>query len=402
MIRLIDTTTLKFKRVDNEIRAHGRYAILSHVWLGKEHEVSFKELKLLSSTKKGAIKVREFCRVAREVYGLKYAWVDTRCINHDDLRETQTAINSMFRWYKKAAVCIVHLFEHEDARSFPEARKDLPPESWFKRAWTLQELLAPKKVHFYNKNWHFIGSKVDYASEISTITSIPEEAITNKKELGTYSVAQRMSWVAGRKTTYGEDIAYCLLGIFDIIDLPKEYGLGNGDRPPADEAFRLLQMKIIDKYDDLSIFAWYDPKLKETEKTYDLLARSPELFAECGDFVKISPCVQQMEIKKNKLQVTGQPHLCLVKATSTNEVEPWEGDTWYNDTLTVPWGDGPHRCVLLVSSLCGNLIGIHLEEVSHHVFRKCASPMLQLDMYRTGYVGLDGYEIILDSVSTSV
>lgn len=44
--------------------------------------------------------------------------------------------------------------------------------SWFKRGWTLQELLAPKNIRFYNRTWHFIGTKDDLANEISNTTEI--------------------------------------------------------------------------------------------------------------------------------------------------------------------------------------------------------------------------------------
>lgn len=57
-----------------------------------------------------------------------------------------------------------------------------------------------------------------------------------------------MKWASGRKTTRIEDIAYCLLGIFDI-NMPLLYGEGN-------KAFTRLQQEIIKVNNDLSIFGW--------------------------------------------------------------------------------------------------------------------------------------------------
>jgi hypothetical protein len=57
-----------------------------------------------------------------------------------------------------------------------------------------------------------------------------------------------MSWVAGRKTSRSEDIAYCMLGLFDV-NMPLLYGEGK-------KAFMRLQLEIIRKSDDGSIFAW--------------------------------------------------------------------------------------------------------------------------------------------------
>ena len=45
------------------------------------------------------------------------------------------------------------------------------------------------------------------------------------KGLTDYSIAQRMSWASRRVTTRDEDIAYCLLGIFDV-NMPLIYGEG--------------------------------------------------------------------------------------------------------------------------------------------------------------------------------
>lgn len=57
-----------------------------------------------------------------------------------------------------------------------------------------------------------------------------------------------MSWASRRKTTRIEDIAYCLLGIFDV-NLPLIYGEGV-------KAFRRLQEAIMNTTHDQSLFAW--------------------------------------------------------------------------------------------------------------------------------------------------
>lgn len=43
------------------------------------------------------------------------------------------------------------------------------------------------------------------------------------QRLSEFSVSERMSWAANRKTTYKEDKVYCLLGIFAVF-LPLIYG----------------------------------------------------------------------------------------------------------------------------------------------------------------------------------
>lgn len=61
-------------------------------------------------------------------------------------------------------------------------------------------------------------------------------------------VAKKMSWASGRTTTRTEDLAYCLLGLFNI-QMALLYGEGSN-------AFARLQEEIVRQTDDESIFAW--------------------------------------------------------------------------------------------------------------------------------------------------
>lgn len=62
------------------------------------------------------------------------------------------------------------------------------------------------------------------------------------------SIAEKMSWAAQRTTTRIEDLAYCLLGLFDL-NIPVLYGEGH-------RAFQRLQQEIVRASNDQSIFAW--------------------------------------------------------------------------------------------------------------------------------------------------
>lgn len=75
------------------------------------------------------------------------------------------------------------------------------------------------------------------------------------------SVAQKMSWASQRTTTRTEDIAYCLLGIFDI-SMPLLYGEG-------EKAFVRLQEQIMENSDVQSLFAW-EPMGLDTCEQLDL------------------------------------------------------------------------------------------------------------------------------------
>jgi len=264
-MRLINTYTCSLERFT--FPNVPEYAILSHVW-GAE-EVSFEDFNAnTASAKPGYEKIRSSVAQAKKD-GHKHLWIDTVCIDQSSSAELSEAINSMFKWYKSAATCYVYL---EDVQHLPELGKS----RWFTRGWTLQELVAPKVVTFFNRDWDFLGSRTQLKDAISAITRIPTEVLEGQ-DLKRSSIAQRMSWAASRKTTRVEDMAYSLLGIFDI-NMPLLYGEG------GEKAFLRLQEEIARKSDDQSIFAW---KLERRYAVHGLFAPSPAAFAESSDII---PC----------------------------------------------------------------------------------------------------------------
>ena len=56
-------------------------------------------------------------------------------------------------------------------------------------------------MRFYDHELRAIGSKMDLFDEISAITGIPESLLNGTRGLQDFSIAQRMSWASGRKTT---------------------------------------------------------------------------------------------------------------------------------------------------------------------------------------------------------
>ncbi|KAI0897169.1 HET-domain-containing protein [Annulohypoxylon nitens] len=267
------------------------YAILSHTW--GNGEVLFQDVQNLQDTgwklKPGYKKVAGSCRQAAQD-GYDYIWIDTCCIDKTSSAELSEAINSMFQWYKASAVCYAFL---EDV----SAKSDFLSSRWFTRGWTLQELIAPRNVLFYNQEWNLLGDRFQLASEISHQTQIGVEILTrghiNNEDdwtlhkldrssslcsschcfplsiqhiLRKFCVAEKMNWASKRKTTRVEDIAYCLLGIFEV-NMTLLYGEGLN-------AFRRLQEEILKRSDDQSILTWRDSGLLYTT----ILAKHPRQF----------------------------------------------------------------------------------------------------------------------------
>lgn len=352
-MRLINTTTLTLTSFMVPVSSLPAYAILSHTWYpSPDEEVTFQDFTSLPphqlEKKKGYAKIKQTCHRAKKS-GIKWAWVDTCCIDKTSSAELTEAINSMWAWYRGATVCFAFLEDLEpvpkgvghghgqgqnarnsqivgeqwwsqigeqwwedggnnvgssnagsnvsaatgsgtgsatsshtqagrmDHLSHEEKVARFRTCRWFTRGWTLQELIAPSRMGFYNSKWEFVGEKSSLKQVLAEITQISESVLENSALLLTIPVAQRMSWASSRVTTRPEDMAYCLLGIFDV-QIPLLYGEG-------EKAFIRLQEEIVKETNDFSLFAWKTGKGSGTQhqKHWGILAPSPKEFATCRD-----------------------------------------------------------------------------------------------------------------------
>lgn len=172
------------------------------------------------------------------------------CIDKSSSAELSEAINSMFRYYERAAVCYAYLADVSATRDERGILIDLPQSDWFNRGWTLQELIAPSDLRFYSKNWEMLGTRSELCNVLHEITNIDVMVLQQKKDLSLISVSRRMSWASRRKTSRVEDIAYCLLGIFQV-NMALIYGEGS-------KAFFRLQEEIMKTTYDHTLFLWGD------------------------------------------------------------------------------------------------------------------------------------------------
>lgn len=221
--------------------------------------------------KTGYKKITNTCELALSD-GLEYVWVDTCCIDKSSSAELTEAINSMYRWYQEAKICYVYLADKLGETPLSDCR-------WFTRGWTLQELIAPATMSFFDKSWNSIGTKHDLMDRLFAITSIDMEILNHKVPVSSACIAKRFSWAANRKATRAEDMAYCMLGVCNI-NMPLLYGGG-------DNAFRRLQEEIIKSTHDFSLLAWTPPDTVEGEYC-GFLAHSVEYFASCSDVSSVA------------------------------------------------------------------------------------------------------------------
>lgn len=266
----------------------------------------------------------------------------------------------MFEWYRRAEVCYAYLSDVSWTNSTRGSNEvDFRNSKWFTRGWTLQELLAPQWVEFCDKNWREIGTKSSLA-ELITLTT----GITHLFNFEEACIAQKMSWASRRETTRVEDRAYCLMGLFDV-HMPALYGEGK-------KAFLRLQLEILSKSDDESIFAWYDSSGNKS----GLLAPSPERFRKSGNIkrgnfdAKRPPHVmtnqglrlelfltaaEEAEVQGMKLERPSTPF------TASSAAIPQASNSFLSPSFLAPL-----NCVLVSADGChpyrGNLVALPLSK----------------------------------------
>lgn len=312
------------------------YAILSHTW--GDDEVTFQDLHRGQYEHKLGFGKIQYTRQQAKRDGLQWCWVDTCCIDKSSSAELSEAINSMFSWYARARVCyayladvcgqafldqrggaqphveeifetyeIVCLASRVEAQPRVEQRRWFDAElhnetttvlsllelsdqgsstpdattgvafcdsRWFRRGWTLQELIAPRRLKFFSRSWEPLGERDEeqlYA--VVECTGLSPVVFGNPRALRETPVAQRMSWMAHRQTTRKEDEAYCLLGIFGV-HMPLLYG-------EADMAFHRLQEELVKRFRDHSLLIFSD-LTRNTSMLREPLAASPRDFAGCN------------------------------------------------------------------------------------------------------------------------
>ena len=290
-MRLINTKTIQLEDLGYSIIP--RYAILSHCW--RDGEVSYQEILSGSGKDKpGFHKIKRACRLALS-RKYNYIWIDTCCIDKTSSAELTESINSMFKYYQDAYECYAYLDDCAVADDFHTRVKAC---RWWQRGWTLQELVAPRIVLFFDFDWQRIGSKLEpaCAADVHAICNVPLDILLSEAPVKDYSVAARMSWAASRVTTRIEDTAYCLFGLFNI-SMPLIYGEGA-------KAFRRFQEEIIQRDNDLTIFAGVN-----IADESNIFAQEPAAFEDMADIVSRSTRNHDFSVTNKGIRFAGKTSL---------------------------------------------------------------------------------------------
>lgn len=200
----------------------------------------------------------------------------------------------MYRWYAESRVCYIYLSDVDAAEDPGRHNSTFRRSRWFKRGWTLQELLAPAELRFFGSSWDELTTQIikqpvappygqaeqgerykrdkrSLLNIVREVTGIRSDILAHRTSVFSASMAERISWAAGRSTSRREDRAYSLLGLMDI-NMPLLYGEG-------DKAFARLQEELIRKSYDHSLFAWgLYARSAVASNLPSLLAPSPDAF----------------------------------------------------------------------------------------------------------------------------
>ncbi|KAJ2995919.1 hypothetical protein NUW58_g1143 [Xylaria curta] len=362
-----------------------KYAILSHTWgwrdeqtgkwAHKADEVTYSERhnfrdpfdQSLDPNKRRAYqKIYYTCRRALDL-GCDYVWIDSCCIDKSNSAELTESINSMFRWYSEAHVCLVYLVDScsqatawEDYTLDPYRQlydKDGSPCRWFSRCWTLQELMASRNLEFYDSEWSLIDTlrvkdstnSDRFGCKISEITQVDAEAFLGEVPLWEYSIEAKMSWAARRRAGRPEDLAYSLLGLFDI-HMPLIYGEG------ARAAFQRLQREIIKSTPDLSILAWHTEQSHPERQFCSALADSPSQFRFHRRICRLMPESHHTMTNKG-IQMT----------SVLQQVQTTQGERYF---LCLEDQGGSSQ-----------LVGIFLRKIGYDLFRRVDGRLAEIEVF---------------------
>ncbi|KAG2338573.1 hypothetical protein BDR05DRAFT_1004146 [Suillus weaverae] len=244
------TSSMEYKELLSSMMKHGGIQV---EWEGKEpllHDIQDTIVYDLNPVG-GIAKVQSFCITTRDM-GHHWAWIDTCCIDQTNNVELQQSVNSMFIWYHHSALTIIYLSDVPPS-SIPGA---LAGSAWNTRGWTVQEFLAPNIVLFYQRDWslylddHSPNHKDSIAimQEMGDATGIDARALVAFRP-GMRGAREKLQWASKRVTTWQEDIAYSLFGIFGI-NLPVIYG-----EKKQKVLGRLLQ-EVVAQLGDISALDW--------------------------------------------------------------------------------------------------------------------------------------------------
>ncbi|KAJ8516197.1 hypothetical protein ONZ45_g6463 [Pleurotus djamor] len=234
-------------------------------------------------------KIEAHFKLQAKEYGCGYYWLDEEPTSANTEPQFEERVRSHFRHYANAYVCFVYIADPES-----------PLDPWYRRGWTIPEILAPQRVKFYSHQRKplFIESKFDInrvlknsngglIDRLHNFTRIHKEDLENFRR-ERRDVRRILFWAHNKQTILPVDIVYCLLGLFDIHE---HLHINYHNVDDVDTAFHDLQLALLYTYDDRTLFLFDG----EASHRNSMFSRGPECFS------------QQLEMGSSDTDTSGPP-----------------------------------------------------------------------------------------------
>ncbi|KAG2361233.1 hypothetical protein BDR07DRAFT_1610267 [Suillus spraguei] len=243
---------LRTERIKDVVAMYFRYVMLSHRWEGKEpllHDIQGKVVYDLDPVG-GIAKLQSFCKTARDMGTAGHGLIrvaSTRstmssCNNRSILclfgiatRHLPSSTCRMFHLRRSLGHSQAALGTREDGRS-----RILGPQ--------LCPILPEGLVPISNDRFPNHKDSIAIMQEMGDATGIDAQALIAFRP-GMRDARQKLQWVSARVTTWPEDIAYSLFGIFGV-NLPVIYG------EKKQKALGRLLQEVVAQSGDISALNW--------------------------------------------------------------------------------------------------------------------------------------------------
>lgn len=271
-----------------------------------------------------------------ELLGIQYAWIDTCCINQDDIGEKQQEIGNMRKYYTNADSCAVllssttakdigrfvedirllaHKAVHNPYRRLGHVwtlasifHSNLLTDEWFKRVWTIQEIILSRNVvvdspcglvdltellKCYHTLVYTLGKMAMCNDDMDQTRTLSYYI----HSVSSYNMASVLELCVGRQATNRHDYVYGVLGLLPNIHININYKL-----PLEDVMVSLFREAI--KNGDLSWISWLGPSFLDNHSFIPVIGSSMYVDKWNVDANRLSVTFDEsMTIKSDKMDV---------------------------------------------------------------------------------------------------
>jgi hypothetical protein len=314
-LKLLDVVTREIIRDTND----KEYFTVSHVWTsGNFGSAPFSEKN------KGYPWLRRMSKLLK----VRYAWVDTCCIDQNNTAEKQHEISNMRDYYANAHSCAV-LFDSTDFKDIdtfianmrllaikaldnPYRRlghvwalasifySNLLTDVWFTRIWTIQEIMLSRNVVVDSscglvnllellRHYHMLVESLgrmamcsDDMDQVRTLSYYLYNVVD------TYNMRNILELCMGREVTNSHDYVYGVLGLLPNISIKVDYAA------PLEDVIVSLFRETTDG-GDLSWISWVGSSCLENYSFVPVIGSS--IFIDIWDTSEIYMKFDSMAIK---------------------------------------------------------------------------------------------------------